>query len=222
MKTVRILLADDHNLVRQGIANIIESFPEYTIVAEAEDGELMVDKFEKFKPDIVISDISMPKLTGISAARRILEIDKNAKIIFLTMYESDEYIYKAYRLGAYGLLHKNIIKGELISALRMVCAGNKYFAGRHKDEIKSILKRYDEISKKGKLTDSPAFTDKEIEILTEIARGLTSEEIAAKLTISKRTIDGHRSSIMTKLSLKSLPQLIKYAMEFVYAREKEK
>ncbi|MFH1195201.1 MAG: response regulator transcription factor [bacterium] len=221
MKITRILIADDHNLVRQGVVNIIESYPEFSIVAEAEDGLSMIEKYNQFKPEIILSDISMPKLTGMAAAKQILETDKDVKIIFLTMYETDEYIYKAYKLGAYGLLNKNIIKGELIAALRQISSGKKCFAAHNDDELKVIIKRYEGISRTHKTDGSFDFSEREKDILLLIARGLTSEQIAENLCISKRTVDAHRSAIMAKLDFKKPPQLIKYAMEFSFSQEKK-
>lgn len=217
MKITKLLIADDHNIVRQGIVNIIEEYSEFSVVAEAENGEGVIEKYEKFKPDIIVTDISMPKLTGLNAAKKILSSNVKARILFLTVHESEEYIYKAHQLGACGLLNKNILKGELISALRIISEGGKYFAGLSADELTAIVKRYGELSK-SKSSDSSVLTEKEKEILLMIAKGFTSEEIAGKIFLSKRTVDAHRASIMAKLDLKSLPQLIKYAIEFSYSQ----
>ncbi|MBI1936933.1 MAG: response regulator transcription factor [Ignavibacteriales bacterium] len=214
MKNIRIIIAEDHNIVRQGLINILEGYPDIYVVAEADNGVKLVDKYFETRPDVVLSDISMPQMTGLNAAKKILDIDPSAKILFLSMYDSDEYVYKCYKLGALGLITKDVIKGELINALRTVAGGERYFVGHTTEDLEIIKKRFEQIMRKSGGPKSSLLTEREKQILRFVAKGLTSEEIAQKLFLSKKTIDHHRSAIMEKLNINSLPQFIKYAVEF--------
>ena len=216
MKKVRILIADDHNIVRQSIVSLIETSPDMFVVAEAEDGQKIIEKYFQFKPDVVITDISMPRMSGMEAAEVLLSKDSSTKIIFLSIHNSDEYIYKSLKAGACGLIGKDILKGELIEAIRSVAEGEKYFSGKSEEELNSIVKRYDEISLKGTGSKIDLLNHREREVLKYISQGLTSEEIATKLYVSKRTVDVTRISIMDKLDIKTAHQLIRFAVEYAY------
>lgn len=216
MKKIRLLVADDHNIVRQGIINILEEYSDMVVVAEADDGLSLKEKYLQFKPDIILSDISMPRVNGIEAIKSLLSDDPKAKVIFLTIYNSDEFIYETSRLGAHGLVGKDVLKGELINAIRTVSEGEKYFMGKSEDELNKINKRYEQLAIDNKESAVESLTHREIEILNFIAQGLSSEEIADRLFVSKRTVDKARSVLMEKLSIKSLPQLIRFAVEFYY------
>ncbi len=220
MDKVRILVSEDHNLVRRGLISIIENHEDFIVAGECEDGASLVEKYSITKPDIVISDISMPKMTGIEAAKNILLMDKNAKIIFLTVFESEDYLYKAIKIGAYGLISKQSLKEELIKAIVAVISGKKYFQGKTDKDIKAIENKFcDNTSDINELSKG-SFNQFEIEILEFIAQGLTTEEIAEIKSEKKRTIDDIRLQIMDRLKFKTLPQLIKYAVEFTF-NEKE-
>ncbi len=146
-KTISVLIAEDHKLVRSGFIKLIEEVPELFVIADAENGnELIKAYFEKL-PDIVISDISMPLLSGFDAAKKILANDSLARIIFLSMFDTDEYIYRAYKIGAKGLLSKNITSGELNYAIRKVLNGSLYFGKWNELNIDELLDRFESISK---------------------------------------------------------------------------
>lgn len=214
---IRILAADDHNLFRSGIINLLENENDIFIVGEAETGEELIKKYFELKPDIVLADISMPVINGIDALREIKKNDDNTKFLFLSMHEGEEYIYYCYKAGAKGLISKKVLKGELLYAIRTINEGNQYFGvGVTDDEIKEILNKYDkrEVKTRFKEVKNDILTEREIQILKLISDGLTSAEIAEKLFVSKRTIDSHRTNIMQKLNLKSLPELIKYAINY--------
>jgi DNA-binding NarL/FixJ family response regulator len=221
MQKIRLLLADDHNILRQGLIDILERYDDFCIVAEAEDGYNMINKYFAFNPDVVLCDIEMPGLNGIEAAQEILEKDKDAKIIFLSMHNSDEYIYKILQINASGLIPKEIIKNELVTSIRAVAGGEKYFMGKTIQEVEKIKARFDNL--KGILgeTDSLNLTALEKQILFLVAEGKTSQEISELLHKSKRTIDSQRASIMNKLNLETLPQLIKYAVQFSFSKKNE-
>lgn len=216
MKKIRLLIADDHNIVRQGLISILEGQKNFVIVAEAEDGETMTEKYFAFKPDVVLTDISMPKLNGFDASKKILANDKDAKIIFLTMHNSEEYIYKAIKIGVSGLITKDVIKGELIEAIETVAEGGTYFCKITEDGLKNIRNKFERTSNNIGKNNKSLLTEREKEILKYISQGFTSDEIAGLLSVGRRTVDITRSSIMEKLNIKTLPQLIKFAVELTY------
>lgn len=216
MNRIRLLIAEDHNIVRQGLIDILEKYSDICIVGEAEDGKSLVGKFFELNPDVVLSDISMPRVDGMAAARMILNRNKEAKIIFLSMFDSDEFVYKAMKAGVSGLISKGVLKNELVFVIRSVMNGEKYYLGKSEAEIGEIIKRYEHAADAFDKTKTFSLTEREEEILSLIADGLPSVEIAQKLFISKRTVDTCRASIMAKLNIKSLPQFIKYAIEVSY------
>jgi DNA-binding NarL/FixJ family response regulator len=213
---IRILVADDHNLFRSGIINLMENEKDIFVVGEAENGEELIKKYFELKPDIVIADISMPGINGIDALTEIKKKDNDVKFLFLSMFEGEEYIYSCIKAGGMGLISKKVLKGELLYALKTVSAGNRYFgADVSEEELNKILNKYDRETLKPEFKNkNNLLTERESQILKLISEGLTSNEIAEKLFISKRTIDSHRTNIMQKLNLKSLPELIKYAINF--------
>lgn len=214
MKTIKILLADDHTIVRQGLSEIINSFEDFCIIAEADDGYGLIEKYFEFKPDIVLTDIEMPRMKGIEAAKEILEKDNNAKIVFLTMYSTDEYIYISHKIGAKGLIPKSVIKNELVRALRIIAEGGHYFMNRPEFELKELVERYGRRILEVPDLGVAKLNARDKEILLYIAEGLKSEQIADKLNIGKRTVDVERSKIMDKLNLESTIQLVKFAIQY--------
>lgn len=222
MNKIRLLIADDHTILRQGLVDILEKYDDICVVAEAEDGKSLVSKYFTFLPDVVLSDIEMPNLNGIEAAQEILKRDPAAKILFLSMYNSEEDFYKIYQAKALGLIPKEIIKNELVHAIRTVYNGEKYFLGKSETEIKAIITKYSTISNSN-FTEarSTTLTPTEKNVLLFIADGKTSQEIANITNKSKRTVDSIRSTIMSKLNLHTLPQLIKYAMELSFAAKQK-
>ncbi len=219
MDKIRLLLVDDHNILRQGLATIFEEYDDICIVAEAENGHAMVNKYFSFKPDVVLTDIEMPDMNGIVAAEQILKKEPDAKIIFLTMHNSDEYVYKILEINASGLVSKEIIKSELVHAIRTVASGEKYFMGKSEAEIKRIKTTFSDKKEREIESRSISLTPAEKRILLLIAEGKTSNEIADTLGKGKRTIDSSRSSIMSKLNLQSLPQLIRYAVHYSFSKK---
>jgi len=219
MQKIRLLLADDHNILRQGLVNILERYDDFCIVAEAEDGYNMVNKYFSFHPDVVLCDIEMPGMNGLEAAQEILERDKSAKILFLSMHNSDEYVYKILQINAYGLIPKEIIKNELVTSIRTVAKGEKYFMGKSDQEVEKIKARFSNLKGVYERKKSLNLNSLEEKILLLVAEGKTSQEIADILHKAKRTIDSSRAIIMNKLNLETLPQLIKYAVQYSFSRK---
>lgn len=209
---IRIFLVDDHQLVRDGIKALLMSSPEISILGEASTGKECFEKISPEQPDILILDISLPDTTGIEITRRVTELYPGMKVLILSMYTNEDFIFNAVKAGARGYLPKNTSREELLEALHTIYEGEEFFA----DSIaRVLLKSY---VRKAKEDDSIAqggpvqLTTREIEILKLFAEGFINREISEKLDISIRTVETHKNHIMKKLELKSTVELIKYAI----------
>lgn len=216
---IRILLADDHKLFREGIISLLDNNEKLCIVGEAENGKELINKYFELKPDLILSDINMPLGTGPESIQKIRNKNESPKVLFLSMYTGDEYIHYAIKSGALGLISKSVMKGELINAILTVAKGQKFFMGKSDEDLEHIKNKYSLVEKREKLYSIDPLTKKEIEVLSLVGEGYTSMEIAQKLEVSKRTIDAHRTKIMDKLNIRSLPAFIKYAVEFNISRK---
>jgi len=214
---IRLLLADDHNLFRELLLTMLNSDSDITVVAEAEDGASLISKYNENKPDIILSDISMPGKSGPDAIRSIARKDKLVKVLFLSQHTGDDYIYSVIQAGGSGLVSKNIMRSELLLAIKTVARGKRYFVGKTEEELKAIKKRFNLIKAKERKGNVGELTKKEKEILLLVSENISSQDIADKLKLSIRTIESHRLNIIQKLHLKSLPGLIGYARD--YARQ---
>lgn len=218
---IKILIADDHELFRKGIISLLLSEEKIRIVGEANDGKDLIYKYFKLKPDLVITDISMPELSGMEAVSILSERDPDIKVIYLSMYGGEDYIYHCIKSGGSGLIHKNVTKQELLHAIDLVSEGNKYFGQGFSDEqIEKLIADYESHMYSTGFEEVAQLSSKEEEILLLIADGLTSNEIADKLYSAKRTVDTHRGRIMQKLKLNSFPELIKYAISYAAFKKK--
>lgn len=218
---IRLLIADDHNLFREGIKKLIEGEKDITIVGEAEDGLTLLAKYKELKPDVILTDISMPGKNGPDAIRIIKNKNKNVRALFLSQFTGDDYIYLILNAKGDGLLSKNVMRQELLLAIRTIGKGGRYFVGKSEDELANILRRYKIAKRKGLGNSSDFLTTKEKEILIWIAKGKKSKEIAENYFLSIRTIESHRRKILQKLGLSSFPELVKFAMDFAREQEKE-
>jgi len=163
-------------------------------------------------PDVVLTDISMPIKSGPAAIKSILSKNKDAKVLFLSQFTGDDYLYSVLKAGALGLISKSCLKNELIFAISEVCKGKKYFTNKSEDELNLIVKRFDDIKMKHLSLNESQLTPKEEEVLFLVGEGFTSDQIAEKLHLRKRTVDTHRSKIMGSLGLKTFSELIRYAV----------
>ncbi|MGE5354505.1 MAG: response regulator transcription factor [Acidobacteriota bacterium] len=217
--SIRIVVADDHSLFRSGIISLLEDAAEIFVVGEATDGGDLYEKYFELKPDVILVDISMPGVTGIEAMKKILARDPSAKALFLSMHEGEEYVYHILQSGGKGLISKNVMKGELVYAIKTVYTGKKYFGAYWTDErLEELRQKYSAGDGGGGISiqlAAASLTQREIEILRLIGEGYTSNEIAQKTELSKRTVDSHRIHLMSKLGIKSLPELIKYAIQYM-------
>lgn len=213
MKNTKILIVDDHEVVRDGLRNILLSLENISIAGEAGNGEDAIKLYTSVKPDLVIMDISMPGMNGIEATRIIKEKDPEAKILILTMHDNQEYLNQIIRSGAKGFILKNTDKEELLEAVKTVASGENFFS---KDISKLIIDNYIRSAKEQEKNDGfkeVPLTKREIEILKLIASGYSNQEIANILYISYNTVDTHRKNIMHKLSIKNTAGLVRYAIE---------
>jgi DNA-binding NarL/FixJ family response regulator len=207
---IKVVLADDHLLVMEGFRDLLNKAPNIEIVGEAADGEQAVFLATNRKPNVVLMDINMPVLDGISAAHRITKANKEVKVVMLSMHHEDRYIIMADQAGASGYLLKNIDKEELLHALEMVASGEVYYS---KAIPESLVKRVVSKQYQSEGNYRNDLTTREIEILREISKGLTNKEIGDKLFISDRTVNAHRTNIMAKLQAKNAVELVVKAME---------
>lgn len=207
MTRTRVLVADDHTIVRQGLIGILEASEEVEVVGEAADGHEAVEKALKVRPDVVVLDISMPRLNGLEAARRIRESLPSARILVLTMHDDEEYVLKMVRAGASGYLLKDDAASELLAGIRALKAGKAYF-GPHASRALAVAYQSDQ-----PLPEDPygRLTDREREIFQLVVEGKTNSQIAGLLFISPKTVDNHRTRLMEKLGLHSTAELIRYA-----------
>ena len=212
---IRVVLADDHVFVRDGIKSLLENEANIEVVGEAIDGADALEVVAASKPDLLIVDIRMPNLTGIEVVEKLRGENNNVKIIMLSMHESEEYVLKSIKAGADGYLLKGSSKEEFLKALHTVAAGGKYFSG----DISSILisqltNSSTSLEPKQSLSEEMMITKREKEILTLLLSGKGNKEIAEALDISKRTAEVHRFNLMKKLKVKNLMELSNKASEY--------
>ena len=207
MSKIRVLVADDHTIVRQGLVGILETSPEIEVVGEAADGHEAVEKSLEARPDVAVLDVSMPRLNGIEAARRIREALPTTRILVLTMHDDEEYVLKMVRAGASGYLLKDSAASELIAAIKSLRSGQAYF-GPHAS--KALAEAYQHPDT---LRDDPyeRLTDREREIFQLVVEGKTNKEIGEVLFISPKTVDNHRTHLMEKLRMHSTAELVRFA-----------
>jgi two-component system response regulator NreC len=210
VKQIRILLADDHNVMRRGLRLLLESQPEFTVVAEAADGRQAVEQAEATSPDVVVLDIAMPNLSGIEAAQRIVSQRPNTAIVFLSMHADEEYVLRALKAGAKGYLLKDSVEGDLIEAITTVHQGKTFFS---REIAKMLVEDYvREIRTRGIEDSYELLTSREREILQLLAEGKSNKEIAGSLNLSSHTVETHRRNLQDKLNLHSFAELILYAV----------
>ncbi|SPF44128.1 Oxygen regulatory protein NreC [Candidatus Desulfosporosinus infrequens] len=209
MKTIQILLVDDHTIFRAGVRVLLEMQPDFKVVGEAEDGAKALTLVRQLQPDVVLMDIAMPGVDGLSAARQIKELTPSTKIILLTQHENKEYIQPALKIGAEGYVLKRAAADELVMAIRAVYKGKSFLDS---DVTSTILADYSQDGKTSAATDYQQLSEREREILVMLARGYSNREIAEFLKISPKTVDFHRARIMNKLGIKGRVALAKYAL----------
>jgi NarL family two-component system response regulator LiaR len=205
MDTIRILLADDHVVVREGTRRILEREPDLLVIAEAGDGQEAISLADQHRPDVAVVDVSMPVMSGIEATRGIKERAPRTAVLVFTAYDYDEYVFAILEAGAAGYLLKDSRGSELVNAVRRVHAGESVL---HPAIAKKVLKRVTQGMGAGRLSDTEALTDRELEVLRLAAQGLSNRDIAERLFVSPRTIQSHMANIFGKLQVGSRTEAV--------------
>jgi two-component system response regulator NreC len=208
--TVTILLADDHPIVRHGLRHLLEEEPEIRIVGEASDGLQAVQLTEKFKPNVLIVDMMMPDLNGLEVLRQVKERSPATCSIVLSMQSADVYVVEALKAGALGYVLKETGPSELLNAVQQVVGGQRYLSPRISERLIDVLIQTTE---KAPADPYQTLTNREREVLQMAAEGLSTSEIARRLSISPRTAELHRGRMMNKLGLHNQTELIRYALK---------
>jgi len=208
---MRILVADDHEVVRRGLQVLLEAQPGWEVSAEAADGREAVEKAKELKPDVVILDVTMPILNGLEATRQILKADPKARVVILTVHESDQVVSEVLDAGARGYVLKSDAGRDLVAAVEAVCRNNSFFTSKVAEKVLDGYLKAE--SRSG--TEEPSrdrLTPREREIVQLLAEGSSSKEVAAALGLSVKTAETHRSNIMRKLGLHTTSDLVRYAV----------
>jgi two-component system, NarL family, response regulator NreC len=207
---IRVLLADDHTILRAGLKMMLNAQPDIETIGEASDGKQAINEAERLSPDVIIMDITMPECNGIEATRQIKRLLPDVRVLILTMHENEEYLFQTLRAGAAGYMLKEAADTDLISAIRVVSGGRFYLSPSAQS---MLVSDYLQRVHTGEERDSyGALTEREREILKLVAEGYTNSQIGERLFISPKTVDTHRTHIMDKLNLHSRAELVKYAM----------
>ena len=201
---IRIALADDHAVVRQGIRALLEGVKDFRVVGEAGDGKAMVELVTKERPDVALVDVAMPALNGVEAARRIVRDLPEVKVLVLSMYTGEEYVREALAAGASGYLVKDSAADELVEAIRVVARGEKYLS----PAVAHLAVK----AGAGGASQLDRLTTREREVLQLIAEGNSNKAIAARLSLSVKTIEAHRTNLMAKLDIHDTASLTRFAI----------
>jgi len=214
---LRILLADDHHLIRFGLRHLLERKPEWKVCGEASTGREAVEMAIRLKPDISIVDLSMPELNGLEATRQIMKSVPGTAVLIYTMNESEKVVHDLLTAGAKGIVLKSDLDSSIVQAVETLAQGKPFFTSR---VAEAVLKEY--LAQRAKENESEAahdvLTAREREVLQLLAEGKSNKEVASILNMSTRTAETHRADIMRKLELKSLPDLVRYAIRNEFIR----
>lgn len=208
---IRVFLADDHAVVRDGLRFVLESQGDISVVGDAADGRLTVREVQRLRPDVVIMDIAMPEMNGIEATQQIRDTCSSTQVVILSMHATAEHIFRALQAGAKGYLLKESAGRELVEAVRAVCASRRYVSQGISDTVIDEFIRTDRAGH-GK-SPLESLSTREREILQMVVEGKSSAEIAEVLRISPKTVETYRSRLMQKLGLSDIPSLVKFAIQ---------
>ncbi|MGW6144690.1 response regulator [Streptomyces sp. NPDC055144] len=214
--TIRVLIADDQMMVREGFSVLLNAMPDIEVVGEAVNGREAIARVRELSPDVVLMDIRMPELNGIEATREIAAMDGSAKVLVLTTFDLDEYVYQALRAGASGFLLKDASARQLADGVRVVAQGEALLAPSVTRRLITEFSKLSEIPKLPAVANPEAFgelTERETEVLVLIAQGLSNAEIAGRLVVAESTIKTHVSRVLVKLGLRDRTQAAVFAYE---------
>jgi DNA-binding NarL/FixJ family response regulator len=207
--TTRILLADDHVVVRRGLRLVLDAEPDLRVVAEAGDGAEAVDRALKDDVDLAILDITMPRMSGLRAAHELSRRRPELRVLILSMHDSEQYLYEALRAGAAGYVLKSVADRDLVEACRAAMRGEPFL---YPGAVRALIRDYLERARAGEAVREDPLTPREVEIVQLIAESHTSRDIAELLTISEKTVERHRANILEKLGLRDRVELTRYAI----------
>ena len=203
---IRILIADDHGIVRSGLRMLIDRQPDMTVVAEANDGVDALERTQSEHPDVAVLDVSMPRMTGLQAAREIRSHSPDTRVLMLSMHDDDRYFFEGLEAGAAGYVLKRAADTDLIDAVRTVAAGGTFLS----DEAQtSLMREWQE----GRSEPESPLTPREREVVKLIAEAFTNKQIAQTLRLSEKTVESHRSNLLTKLGMRDRVELVRYAIK---------
>jgi DNA-binding NarL/FixJ family response regulator len=208
---LRVLLAEDHTIVREGLRALLDAREDMLVVGEVADGQAAVEAAKRLRPDVIVMDLGLPKLNGVDATVEIKGQLPETKVLVLSMYSGAEYVRPAIRAGASGYLLKGSGLSDLIRAIQSVAAGDAFFSP---GVAKILLEDRDKPPEEKKKSPADALTKREREVLTLVGQGKTTPEIAEELNLSPKTIEGHRSRIMAKLDLRNVAGMVRAAIRF--------
>jgi DNA-binding NarL/FixJ family response regulator len=206
---LRILLADDHEVVRHGLKLLIDGQPDMQVIAEAGDGEAAVQQAVRLKPDVIVMDISMPGMNGLVATRKLRQLQPKAAIVTLTRHTDDAYLQELLRAGVSGYVLKQSAPAELVQAIRAAAAGGQYLDSALTARVTAAFMGK---APRHKMQPSAAVSERESEVLRLIASGYSNKEIAAQLSLSVKTVEAHKANAMRKLELRGRIDIVKYAV----------
>lgn len=209
MNAIRIVLADDHHVVREGLRALLETEPDFSIVGEAADGLAAVDLVERLKPDVLVADLMMPSLSGLEVARQVALRSPTTRVVILSMYANEPYVLEALRNGAMGYVLKDSTGADLVQAVRQVLTGDRYLSPPLSARA---IEAYVQKAEAGSLDIYETLTTREREILHLAAQGCSNAEVATRMSISPRTAETHRANMMRKLGLRTQIDLVRYAL----------
>ena len=210
--TIRVVVADDQGMVRSGFTTLLNAQPDIEVIGEAVNGQEAIARAAELRPDVMLMDVRMPVLDGLEATRRISALDVRPRILILTTFDLDDYVYEALRAGASGFLLKDASAGELAAAVRVVAAGDGLLAPSVTRRLIAEFARLG-ARRSPDRKNLKDLTDRETEVLALVARGLANAEIAAQLFVAEQTIKTHVSRVLTKLGLRDRAQAVVFAYE---------
>jgi DNA-binding NarL/FixJ family response regulator len=206
---IKVMIVDDHNIVRQGLRNLLENVPDIDVVADADSGRSALGLVEQAAPEVILMDMSMPGMNGIEATQRIVEEFRTPHVLILSMHKDKRFVAQALKAGARGYILKDCASMELVKGIREVAAGNRYFCA---GIMEVIIDDYIDLVPVSLAQARTGLTPREREVLQLIAEGHNAKNIAFLLNLSVKTVDSHRQQIMKKLNLHSVAELTKYAI----------
>ena len=220
MKKIRIVMADDHDVVRLGISALLSTVPEFDVVGQASDGEEAVAAVKKFSPDVVILDLEMPKMSGVEAAKIIKLKYPKTKILILSGFENEKYVTEILRSGSGGYVVKNVAKEELADAIRTVAEGKRFFSPSvSRIMVEGLLKKHSaELARLSNIREP--LTDLEMEILSYLTQGLKPEQIGERLSIGTSVVEKHFTALKKKLDITDIVNLVQFAKDYGFVINK--